>query len=71
MVNTMAIRVHVDGEMCIASGYCVRSVPEVFGEAPDGVAQVEAGDNVPASLIDAVLSAQTACPSQAIVVESD
>jgi ferredoxin len=62
------LEVIVDTELCIGSGQCVRTVPQVFDQRPhDGV--VEPLDTrPPAEFHDAVRHAVELCPVGAILV---
>lgn len=61
------IDVRVDTDMCMASGACLASLPEVFSAAPDGVAEVRC-DNPDPALLDQIKLAAAACPTFAISV---
>ena len=71
------ITVRVDPDLCVASGYCVASVREVFTTGPDGVSGVlsdgalsEGPVAVPDELVERVRQAELSCPAQAIVLST-
>lgn len=68
----MTTRVSVDPDLCMASGYCIRDLPAVFAEEPDGTSVVreDATDLTP-DLADAAHRAALACPAGAIEVNED
>lgn len=61
-------QVHVEAraEFCMASGYCRRAAPAVFGAEAEG--WVRLLDDAPAGLTEEVLEAAEACPVTAIRV---
>ena len=67
----MAITVRIDSDMCIASGYCLRSLPDVFHESPDGVAYVDEGYDADESRLDDLKTAAFECPAQAIEIHQE
>ncbi|MFI7000093.1 ferredoxin [Nocardia sp. NPDC050175] len=71
----MGSTVEVDQELCLGSGYCVHAAPEVFG-LPDDVVELRTGTGgsgpveVPGELVEAVHSAELACPAAAITLRN-
>ncbi len=70
--------VAIDQDLCVASGHCIRRVPALFVEAPDGIAALRSGDQqtagpiaVPSEHHDAVDRAAFECPASAIIVTND
>jgi ferredoxin len=62
------MRVHVDPEQCAASGLCVLTAPEVFGQS-DEDGTVELLSPIPASgLHGRVRHAAARCPARAITL---
>jgi ferredoxin len=61
------IRVEVDPELCIGSGDCVETAPDVFELGPDDKAVVVDPDGAP---LDDVVDAARNCPVSAIRVMS-
>lgn len=61
------ICVKVDPDLCVASGHCLASLPEVFSAAPDGIAEVSSESPDP-GLLEQLREAEAACPSLAISV---
>lgn len=61
-------QVHVEArsEFCMASGYCRRAAPQVFGAEPEG--WVRLLDATPAGQTEDVLEAAESCPVTAIRV---
>lgn len=65
----MAKRVTVNLDLCVGAGYCVRDLPEVFCEAPDGTSFVrDEVATLSAELEGPAAEAQTICPSGAIEI---
>ncbi|WP_426503718.1 ferredoxin [Dactylosporangium sp. McL0621] len=63
------MKVRADTMVCVASGMCVLSVPEVFDQREDdGVVEVLASQP-PAGLEDAVREAVLRCPSGALTLD--
>jgi ferredoxin len=61
------LRIDVSAHVCIASGECMRAVPEVFGQRQDGTVML-LRPWAPHSLEDRVRRAAAECPSRAIEV---
>lgn len=61
------MKVHVDPEICAGFGVCLGLSPEVFELHDDGYAIVLLSE-VPPELEDAVRTAASQCPSNAISV---
>jgi ferredoxin len=64
------MKVHVDSGICAGFGVCLGLCPEVFELHDDGYAIVLVGE-VPAKLEDAVRTAVSQCPSNAISLSDD
>lgn len=58
------MRVEVERERCVHSGYCVQLAPDVFELRRDGSHVI--GAAVPPDLEDAVREAELLCPSAAV-----
>lgn len=68
----MTTRVSVDPDLCMASGYCIRDLPAVFAEEPDGTSVVrEDAANLKPDLAEPAHQAALACPAGAIEVTED
>lgn len=68
----MTTRVSVDPDLCMGSGYCIRDVPAVFAEEPDGTSAVRAdAASVTPELEEPVRAAALTCPAGAIEVDED
>ena len=63
---TETVHVEVRAETCMASGYCMRQAPRVFGADESGWIKLLDAD--PEGQTAAVLAAATACPVAAIDV---
>jgi ferredoxin len=61
------LRIDVSAQVCIASGECMRAVPEVFGQRRDGTVML-LRPRPPLTLQDRVRRAAGECPSGAIEV---
>lgn len=64
MFGGSRMRVEVERERCVHSGYCVELVPDVFELREDGSHVSEAA--VPPDREDAVREAELLCPSAAV-----
>ena len=62
------VRIEVDRELCIGSGDCVASQPDVFQLDDEGKAYVVDPDAAP---VDDIVEAATNCPVTAIFVAGD
>ena len=68
----MAVRVTVDAELCMGSGYCIRDLPELFRQAPDETSFVpDDAAPLPPELEAAARDAAARCPADAIEVIDD
>jgi ferredoxin len=68
----MASRITVNADLCIASGYCLRDLPQLFHQAPDGSATVHHdATNLPLDLETAAHNAALNCPSAAIEITTE
>jgi ferredoxin len=61
------MRVHADHDICISSGQCVRTVPDVFDQDDEGVVMLKT-DAPPPELAEDVRRAVAMCPSMAITL---
>ena len=59
------MRIAADRDVCIGSGMCVMTAPEVFDQDDDGVVVVRAGE-VPEQEVDRARRAVANCPSGAL-----
>lgn len=67
----MPMRVHADRDICISSGQCVRSAPEVFDQDEDeGVVTLKT-DTPPPEHADDVRRAVAMCPAMAITLTEE
>ena len=64
------MKVQVDAGICAGFGFCLGLCPEVFELHDDGYAVVMVGE-VPPEHEEAVRTAATQCPSNAIIVSDD
>ncbi|MFF4951198.1 ferredoxin [Streptomyces chattanoogensis] len=64
------MRIIIDEDMCIGSGQCVLTAPDVFTQDDDGFSQVLPGREDGAG-DPLVREAARACPVQAITIEDD
>lgn len=78
MHGSSSIKVNVDTEVCVGSGFCVRLAPGVFGLDADGIVEMQNASDGSVDVVvsgagtDAIRQAELACPSGAIsVVDSD
>lgn len=62
------IRIEVDRELCIGSGDCVDSAPDVFQLDDEGKAVVVDPDGAP---VDDIVDAARNCPVTAILVAGE
>ena len=62
------MKVSVDPELCVATGSCVETCPELFELGDDGLAVAKVSD-VPAELEAACRAAAADCPVEAIKIE--
>jgi ferredoxin len=63
----MTMRASVDRDVCVGTGMCEATAPDLFEVGDDGVAHVLRAD-VPAELVDAAREAADACPTRALAV---
>jgi ferredoxin len=62
---TEAVHVRVDGEMCVGTGMCEATAPDLFEVTEDGTARVLL-DDVPPELVDRAREAAANCPTRAL-----
>jgi ferredoxin len=62
-----AVRVHVDNEMCVGTGICEATAPDLFEVGDDGISHV-LKDEVPAELVAAAREAAENCPTRALTL---
>jgi ferredoxin len=63
------VKVRADTAVCVSSGMCVLSVPEVFDQREDDAVVEVLLDEPPADRQDAVRSAVLGCPSGALSLQ--
>jgi ferredoxin len=63
------MKAYIEREGCISCGLCAETCPEVFEIAPDGFAEVHAGD-VPEKAEERAVEAQENCPVSVITVKN-
>jgi len=70
-----ALSVQIDQDLCVASGFCVRRLPDLFVETPEGVAALRSGAHETAGPVDVpdeyvveVDQAEVECPAGAILL---
>ena len=63
------MKVVVDEEMCVAAGQCVSAAMDVFDQRDEDGIVVLLNEYPPPELADAVRTAATVCPAQAIRIE--
>lgn len=62
------LRAHVDTDVCIGSGVCEASAPDLFEVTDEGTSHVLV-DGVPADRVEAARQAAADCPTRAIKIE--
>jgi ferredoxin len=62
-----AVRVHVDNEMCVGTGICEATAPDLFEVGDDGISHV-LKDEVPTELVAAAREAAENCPTRALTL---
>jgi ferredoxin len=65
MSETM--RVQVDNDMCVGTGICEATAPDLFEIGDDGISHV-LKDEVPAELLAAAREAADNCPTRALTL---
>ena len=65
------IRIHVNPQVCVGAGQCVRAVPEVFDQRDSDGIVVLLASSAPDELLTYLQKAVKLCPSQAIRIEID
>jgi ferredoxin len=65
---TEAVHVRVDGEMCVGTGMCEASAPDLFEVTEDGTARALL-DVVPPDRVDAARQAAADCPTRALQLD--
>jgi ferredoxin len=58
-------RVKVDNELCVGTGICEATAPDLFEIGDDGISHV-LKDEVPAELVAAAREAAENCPTRAL-----
>ena len=61
------LRVHVDTELCVGTGVCEATAPDLFEIGDDGISHV-LKDDVPAELVAAAREAAESCPTRALTL---
>ena len=59
------VKVHVDNELCVGTGICEATAPDLFEIGDDGISHV-LKDEVPAELVAAAREAAENCPTRAL-----
>lgn len=62
------MRITVDQDLCVATGQCVRTAPEVFDQREEDGVVTLLTDDAPADLRQSVEEAAAACPVGALRV---
>jgi ferredoxin len=65
------IRIHVNPQVCVGAGQCVRTVPEVFDQRDSDGIVVLLASSASDELLTYLQKAVKLCPSQAISIEFD
>ena len=60
-----ALRAHVDDQMCVGTGLCEATAPDLFEIGDDGLSHV-LKDEVPTELVAAAREAAQNCPTRAL-----
>jgi len=63
------MKAQVDPEMCVGTGMCEATAPELFEVGDDGVSHV-LRDDVPDHLVNEAREAAENCPTRALTVTS-
>ena len=66
---TDAVRASIDTDVCIGSGYCEATAPDLFEVTDAGTSRVLV-DVVPAERVDAARHAAADCPTRALRLDS-
>ena len=61
------MRAHVDEQMCVGTGMCEATAPELFEVGDDGLSHV-LRDDIPAELLDKAREAAENCPTRALTI---
>jgi len=61
------VQVRIDRDVCVGTGLCEATAPDLFEVGDDGVGHVLRAD-VPAELVDAAREAADNCPTRALAV---
>ena len=61
------VRAHVDEQMCVGTGMCEATAPELFEVGDDGLSHV-LRDDIPAELLDKAREAAENCPTRALTI---
>ena len=64
---TDAVQARVDPEMCVGTGMCEATAPELFEVGDDGISHV-LREGVPPELVAKAREAAEACPTRALTV---
>ena len=65
------MRVEADQHLCVGSGQCVLTAPEVFDQRDEDAIVELLDDHPPAEQGDAVRNAAAGCPAAAITVHDE
>ena len=64
---TETLQARVDPEVCVGTGMCEATAPELFEVGDDGISHV-LRDDVPPELLDKARKAAEACPTRALTL---
>jgi ferredoxin len=64
---TDPVRAQIDAEMCVGTGMCEATAPDLFEVGDDGISHVLRED-VPPELLASARAAAEACPTRALTV---
>lgn len=62
------LRAHVDEDVCVGTGICEATAPDLFEVGDDGTSHVLL-DNVPAELLEKAKEAAANCPTRALTLQ--
>jgi ferredoxin len=62
------VHARVDDELCVGTGVCEATAPDLFEVGDDGVSHVLV-DSIPADRLEAAREAAANCPTRALKVE--
>jgi ferredoxin len=65
------MRIKADRDVCTGAGNCVRIAPEWFDQGVDDGIVLVLKDNPPSELAELMRDVVDACPTGALIIESD